>query len=137
MVGLVLVSHSARLAEGLREMVAQVAGDDVPVSTAGGTDDGRLGTSAPLIAEAIRSALTNRADDVLVLVDLGSAVLSLELALDELTADERVRVRISDAPLVEGAVVAAVQASVGATIDEVADAALEARGMAKAGAGAG
>ena len=73
MVGLVLVSHSARLAEGLREMVAQVAGDDVPVATAGGTDDGRLGTSAPLIAEAIRSSLANSAYDVLVLVDLGSA----------------------------------------------------------------
>ena len=57
MVGLVLVSHSARLAEGLREMVAQVAGDDVPVAIAGGTDDGRLGTSAELIAAAIRSTL--------------------------------------------------------------------------------
>lgn len=137
MVGLVLVSHSARLAEGLREMVAQVAGDDVPVAIAGGTDDGRLGTSAELIAAAIRSTLGAGADDALVLVDLGSAVLSLEVALDELSPDERARIRVSDAPLVEGAVVAAVQASVGATIDEVAAAALEARGMAKAGAGTG
>ena len=132
MVGLVLVSHSARLAEGLREMVAQVAGDDVPVATAGGTDDGRLGTSAPLITAAIRAAFGGGADEVLVLVDLGSAVLSLELALDELDPDERAHVRVSDAPLVEGAVVAAVQASVGSDIDEVADAALGARAMAKA-----
>jgi dihydroxyacetone kinase phosphotransfer subunit len=131
MVGLVLVSHSAGLAEGLREMVAQVAGDDVPVATAGGTDDGRLGTSAPRIAEAIRSTLAAGADDVLVLVDLGSAVLSLELALDELEPADRSHVRVSDAPLVEGAVVAAVQASVGAGIDEVADAALGARAMVK------
>jgi phosphoenolpyruvate---glycerone phosphotransferase subunit DhaM len=131
MVGLVLVSHSARLAEGLREMVAQVAGDDVPVAIAGGTEDGRLGTSAPLILQAIRSTLDS-ADEALVLVDLGSAVLSLELALDELDPSDRDRVRVSDAPLVEGAVVAAVQASVGSDIDEVADAALGARAMAKA-----
>src|SRR5262245_61009456 len=132
MVGLVLVSHSARLVEGLREMVAQVAGDDVPVATAGGTEDGRIGTSAALIADAIRTTLGNGADATLVLVDLGSAVLSLELALDELEPDDRARVRISDAPLVEGAVVAAVQASVGADVDEVAEAALGARAMAKA-----
>ena len=114
-------------------MVAQVAGDDVPVAVAGGTDDGRLGTSAPLIAAAIRSTLGSGADGVLVLLDLGSAVLSLELALDELEPADRARVRVSDAPLVEGAVVAAVQASVGASIEEVADAAMTARDMAKAG----
>jgi len=131
MVGLVLVSHSARLVEGLREMDAQVAGDDVPVNTAGGTEDGRLGTSAPLIAEAIRTTLA-RAEQVLVLVDLGSAVLSLELALDDLDPADRDRIRISEAPLVEGAIVAAVQASVGSDIDEVAEAALGARAMAKA-----
>ena len=131
MVGLVLVSHSARLVEGLREMVAQVAGDDVPVNTAGGTEDGRLGTSAPLIAEAIRATLAG-AEQVLVLVDLGSAVLSLELALDDLDPADRDRIRISEAPLVEGAIVAAVQASVGSDIDEVAEAALGARAMAKA-----
>ena len=131
MVGLVLVSHSARLVEGLREMVAQVAGDDVPVNTAGGTEDGRLGTSAPLIAEAIRATLA-RAEQVLVLVDLGSAVLSLELALDDLDPADRDRIRISEAPLVEGAIVAAVQASVGSDIDELAEAALGARAMAKA-----
>lgn len=135
MVGLVLVSHSARLVDGLREMVAQVAGEDVPLATAGGTEDGRIGTSAPLIADAIRSTLATGADDVLVLVDLGSAVLSLELALDELDPTDRARVRVSDAPLVEGAVLAAVQASVGAGIDEVAEAATGARGMAKAAVG--
>jgi phosphoenolpyruvate---glycerone phosphotransferase subunit DhaM len=132
MVGLVLVSHSARLVEGLREMVAQVAGDDVPVAIAGGTEDGELGTSAPLIARAIRSTLEAGADATLVLVDLGSAILSLELALDELDPDDRARVRVSDAPLVEGAIVGAVQASIGADVDEVADAALGARAMAKA-----
>lgn len=131
MVGLVLISHSGTLVEGLREMVAQVAGEDVPVATAGGTDDGRLGTSAPRIAAAIRTTLDAGADATLVLLDLGSAALSLELALEEFDAVDRARVRISEAPLVEGAVLAAVQASVGASIDEVAAAAEGAASMPK------
>lgn len=129
--GLVLVSHSATLVEGLRDMVAQVAGDTVPVATAGGTEDGRLGTSAPRIAAAMLSALDAGASDVLVLLDLGSAALSIELACEELELEERARVRISDAPLVEGAVLAAVQASIGASIDEVMAAAEGAATMTK------
>jgi PTS hybrid protein len=130
LVGLILVSHSGTLVDGLRDMVAQVAGADVPVATAGGTEDGRLGTSAPRIAEAVRFVL-DRADGAVVLLDLGSAALSLELALEDLTDADRQRVRVSEAPLVEGAVLAAVQASVGATIDEVVAAAESATTMAK------
>lgn len=130
MVGLVLVSHSETLVEGLREMVLQVAGD-IPLATAGGTEDGRLGTSAPRIAAAIRSSLDAGADAALILLDLGSAALSLEIALEEFDETERERVRISEAPLVEGAILAAVQASVGASIDEVAAAAESAATMAK------
>ena len=131
MVGLVLISHSSTLVEGLREMVAQVAGNDVPVATAGGTEDGRLGTSAPQIAAAIRQTLGDGAQDVLVLLDLGSAALSLELALEEFEQADRARVRITEAPLVEGAVLAAVQASVGGSIEDVAAAAESAATMAK------
>jgi phosphoenolpyruvate---glycerone phosphotransferase subunit DhaM len=131
MVGLVLVSHSATLVEGLRDMVSQVAGDELPVATAGGTDDGRLGTSAPRIAAAIRSTLDAGATESLVLLDLGSAALSLELAVEELDDAERARVRISEAPLVEGAVLAAVQASIGASIDDVIAAAEGAASMTK------
>jgi phosphoenolpyruvate---glycerone phosphotransferase subunit DhaM len=131
LVGLVLVSHSATLVDGLREMVAQVAGDDVPLATAGGTEDGRLGTSAPRIVAAIRSALGAGTGEALVLLDLGSAALSLELALEELDDAERARVRVSEAPLVEGAILAAVQASVGASIDDVVAAAEGAASMAK------
>ena len=129
--GLVLVSHSATLVDGLRDMVAQVAGDSVPIATAGGTDDGRLGTSAPLIAAAIRSTFDAGAQETLVLLDLGSAALSLELAIEEFDPAERARIRISEAPLVEGAIVAAVQASVGASIDDVVAAAESAASMAK------
>lgn len=131
MVGLVLVTHSSSIAEGLRDMVAQVAGTEVPVATAGGTDDGRLGTSAPRIASAIRETLDAGADGTLILLDLGSAALSLELALEEFDGDERARLRVSDAPLVEGAILAAVQASVGASLDEVAAAAAGAATMPK------
>jgi PTS hybrid protein len=131
LVGLVLVSHSGMLVEGLRDMVAQVAGEDVPVAIAGGTEDGRLGTSAPRIAAAIRSTLDAGAEATLVLLDLGSAALSLELAIDDLPEADRGRVRISEAPLVEGAILAAVQASIGLGIDEVAAAAAGAASMAK------
>jgi len=128
-VSLVLVSHSRSLAEGLRDMVAQVAGDSVPIAIAGGTEDGRLGTSAPAILDAIRSV--DRPEGVLVLLDLGSAALSLEMALEELTSGERERVVVSEAPLVEGAVLAGVQASLDADIATVAEAAASAASMTK------
>ncbi len=129
--GLVLVSHSGMLVDGLRDMVAQVAGDDVPVAAVGGTEDGRLGTSAPRIAAAIRSTLDAGASETLVLLDLGSAALSLELACEEFDATDRARIRISEGPLVEGAVLAAVQASIGASIDDVSTAAASAATMPK------
>jgi PTS hybrid protein len=131
LVGIVLISHSSSIAEGLRDMVAQVAGAEVTVATAGGTDDGRLGTSAPRIVAAIRATLDAGADGTLILLDLGSAALSLELALEEFDDDERERLRVSEAPLVEGAVIAAVQASVGASLDAVAEAAAGAASMQK------
>ncbi|MEO8228685.1 MAG: dihydroxyacetone kinase phosphoryl donor subunit DhaM [Chloroflexota bacterium] len=134
MVGIVLVSHSRTLAEGLLEMVAQVAGSEVRVAIAAGMPDGRLGTSAPLIVDAIRAV--DGPEGVLVLLDLGSAVLSIELALEELEEDERGRVVVSDGPLVEGAVVAAVQASIGAGLAEVAAEAAAAARLTKSAGGA-
>jgi PTS hybrid protein len=133
LVSLVLVSHSKTLAEGLRDMVVQVAGDTVRVAAAGGTADGRLGTNAEAIVEAIRAV--DDGDGVLVLLDLGSAWLSVEMALDELSETEHARVIVSEAPLVEGAVLAAVQASVGASLAEVAAAAAGAASMSKAPGG--
>jgi phosphoenolpyruvate---glycerone phosphotransferase subunit DhaM len=131
LVGLVLISHSGMLADGLREMVAQVAGEDVAVGSAGGTEDGRLGTSAPRIAAALRATLDASPDGVLVLLDLGSAALSLELALEDLDPVDRGLVRVSEAPLVEGAILAAVQASIGASLSDVVAAAESAAAMPK------
>jgi dihydroxyacetone kinase phosphotransfer subunit len=128
---LVLISHSGTLVSGLREMVAQVAGDEVAVGIAGGTEDGRLGTSAPRIAAALRSTLDASPDGVVVLLDLGSAALSLELALEDLDPADRERTHVSEGPLVEGAILAAVQASVGASLAEVEAAAAAASTMTK------
>jgi PTS hybrid protein len=128
-VGLVVVSHSAKIAEGVVELAGQMPGA-VRIQAAGGTDDGGIGTDATLIAEAIAAA--DEGEGVLVLVDLGSAVLSAQLAIDELVDEEiRGRVRIAEAPVVEGAVVAAVQAGTGSSLEEVDRAARGASTMAK------
>ncbi len=128
-VGLVVVSHSAKVAEGVVEMAAQMAAG-VRLRAAGGTDDGGIGTDATLIAQAIADA--DDGDGVLVFADLGSAVLSAQLAIDELVDEQRrARVRIAEAPLVEGAVIAAIQASTGSSLDEVDAAARGAANMGK------
>ncbi len=120
MIGLVLVSHSARLAEGAAELAAQMAGPDLRIAAAGGLDlpERPLGTDAALVARAIDAAWSD--DGVLVLMDLGSAVLSAELALELLDERRRAKVLLSAAPLVEGAVAAAVAAAAGGSLVAVA-----------------
>jgi dihydroxyacetone kinase phosphotransfer subunit len=128
-VGLVIVSHSARLAEGVVELAGQMSHGRVRLVAAGGTDDGGLGTSLAKVLHAIERADT--LDGVLVLMDLGSAALVAEMALEQLPERLRGRVRLCDAPLVEGAVIAAVEASVGSTLEQVAASAMEAAQMKK------
>ena len=128
MIGIVLVSHSAALAEGLSDLVGQVSGDDVRVLPAGGSGDGGLGTDPDRIAAAIRAADTG--SGVVVLVDIGSAVLSVKAILAGGDVDG-IDVRLADAPLVEGAVAASVLAATGADLAAVAAAAEEARDVAK------
>lgn len=125
-VGIVLVSHSAELVGGLRRLVAQIGSDAVPVAVAGGTDDGRIGTSYDLVRSAIGRA--DQGGGVLVLPDLGSSVLTARTVLED---HPRADVVIVDAPFVEGAVAAVVTASTGADLAAVADAAKEARHVAK------
>ena len=128
-VGLVVVSHSAKIAEGVVELAGQMA-PGVRIQAAGGADDGGIGTDATLIAEAIGAA--DEGDGVLVLVDLGSAVLSAQLAIDEFVDEgTRGRVRIAEAPVVEGAVFAAIQAATGSSLDEVDQTARGAATMVK------
>ncbi|MBO0909295.1 dihydroxyacetone kinase phosphoryl donor subunit DhaM [Arthrobacter sunyaminii] len=115
-VGLVIVSHSDKLAEGLRELAAQMA-RDVTIETAGGTDDGGIGTSFEKVSAAIAAADTG--DGALLLADLGSAVMTAETAVEFLEDEQRARVRLADAPLVEGTVAAAVAAQTGRTLQAV------------------
>src|SRR6266513_5732385 len=116
-VGLVIVSHSAQLANGVAELAGQMTQGATPIAAAGGGADDILGTSADKILAAIQSV--DGPDGVLVLLDLGSAILSAEMALEMLSDEQRDRIRLSYAPLVEGAVAAALEASLGRTLAQV------------------
>ena len=131
MIAFVLVSHSRAVAAGVREMALQMTGGVVPVIACGGMSDGGLGTDACAIADAIRSLAQN--EGVLVLCDLGSAILSAEQALDFLEENEKSGVRIADAPFLEGAVLGAIQASAGSSPQEVFETAEGARDLRKLG----
>ncbi len=126
MVGVVLVSHSALLAEGLAELLRTLAGDEVEIVAAGGGPDGDLGTDGDRVANAFAAA--DSGDGAIVLVDLGSAILTVNAVLAE---EPGLNVALADAPLVEGGVAAAVTASTGATLAQVVEAAEGARGAGK------
>ena len=129
LVGIVVVSHSAQIAAGTVELARQMAGDDLRIEAAGGAADGSLGTDAAAILAAIVAA--DAGAGVVVLMDLGSAVLATQTALDLAGDEVAARVRLSRGPLVEGAVVAAVQASVGDDLAAVLAAAEEAASLPK------
>ena len=128
-VGIVVVSHSRQLAAGVVELAAQMAAPELAIVAVGGAADGGLGTDADGIAVAIRAA--DSGHGVVVLADLGSAILATDAAIETLTADLAGRVRISGGPIAEGAVVAAVQASIGESLEAVLGAAEAARDLDK------
>jgi len=127
-VGIVLVSHSAALAEGAAELAAQISGGTVAIIPAGGTDDGGLGTSSAKVERAVK--LADGGAGVLILPDLGSAVLTVRVLLSE-PGDLPAPVELADAPFVEGVVAATVAAAGGADIMAVRAAAEEARDVRK------
>jgi PTS hybrid protein len=126
-VGIVLVSHSAELAAGAAHLAAQVSGGTVTIIAAGGTDDGELGTSAAKVERGLSQAESGAG--VVVLPDLGSAVLTVRAVLED--EDPATNVVMADAPFVEGAVAATVTAAAGGDIKAVAAAAEEARNARK------
>jgi len=130
LVGIVLVSHSAALAEGAAELAGQVGAGAV-IAAAGGTGDGRLGTSAEKVSAAVERASAGAG--VLIIPDLGSAVLTVKVLLADLEDDDDAPgpVEVADAPFVEGAVAAAVTAAAGAPLPAVRAAAEEARDARK------
>lgn len=127
-ISLVMVSHSRKLVDGLIELLDPLSGGKVPLVNAGGVQ-GELGTNPLYIAELLEEALGR--GGALILFDLGSALMSAETAVESLSDERRKAVRIVDAPLVEGAIAAAVEASVGGDLDQVAAAAASARGHRK------
>ncbi len=127
-VGIVIVSHSAALAAGTAELAGQVSGGGVAIVPAGGTDDGRLGTSIDKVRDALAAA--DSGAGVVILPDLGSSVLTVRALLAE---DDNLPepLAVADAPFVEGAVAATIAAAVGGDVKAVASAAEEARNARK------
>lgn len=116
-VGIVIVSHSPLVAQGAADMVRQMVGDDVPLAWCGGDPGGGLGTSVEDIMMAIERAWSEAG--VAILVDLGGAESNSEMAIEMLGGDKAGRIVICNAPVVEGAVMAATEASGGASLAEV------------------
>ncbi len=127
MVGVLIVSHSKKAAEGIYELAIQMAGKDHRVLAVGGMEDGSIGTDAIRIKEGIEQA--NDGDGVVLLADLGSGILSSQMAIDLL--EEDIQVEIADAPILEGAISAAVQAAIGGSLKEVVEAAELAKQVSK------
>lgn len=121
LVGIVLVSHSSKIAEGLKELIEEMVdseskNENLKIYSAGGTEDGRLGTSAVTISEIFNDMPVG--SDILVFCDLGSAYLSAEMALDLVEDDISNNITIVKAPLVEGSFLASVQVSIGSSKSE-------------------
>jgi phosphoenolpyruvate---glycerone phosphotransferase subunit DhaM len=116
-VGIVIVSHSPLVAEGTADMVRQMVGDEVKVAWCGGNPEGGLGTSVESIMKAIDNAWTEAG--VAILVDLGGAETNSEMAIEMLSDERTGRVVVCNAPIVEGAVIAATEASGGASLEVV------------------
>ncbi|MBR3312179.1 MAG: PTS-dependent dihydroxyacetone kinase phosphotransferase subunit DhaM [Solobacterium sp.] len=127
MVGIVIVSHSWKIAEGVKDLAQEMAQDFKGLFAAGGLEDGTIGTDAMRIMEACQNA--NDGDGVVILADIGSGIMSAETAVDFI--DGEFPVQIADAPIVEGAIVAAVEASIGSSFERVIEAAEETRGFRK------
>jgi phosphoenolpyruvate---glycerone phosphotransferase subunit DhaM len=116
-VGIVIVSHSPKVAEGAADMVRQMVGDTVKLAYAGGDPDGNLGTDVAKILAAIDQAWSEAG--VAIFVDLGGAETNSEMAIEMLDEDRRDRVVVCNAPIVEGAVIAATEASGGSSLEVV------------------
>ena len=113
MVGIVIVSHSNKLAQGVMELAKMMA-SDAPVAAAGGLEDGSFGTSYEKISTAIDSVYTD--DGVVILLDMGSAVMTTEMVIENMPNK---KIQMVDCPLVEGAVVAAIASSSNQSMSEV------------------
>lgn len=116
MVGIVIVSHSNKVAEGIREMALQMS-PKAKIANAGGTNDGRLGTDVEKICSAICEVYSD--DGVIILFDLGSACINAEMAIECFEREMREKIEIADGALIEGVIAAAVEVGMGRNRQEV------------------
>ena len=116
-VGIVIVSHSREVASGTVDMVRQMVGEEVKIAFSGGNADGGLGTDVASIMAAIEAAWSP--GGVAILVDLGGAETNSEMAIEMLPEERQALVAICNAPIVEGAVMAATEAAGGSSLSEV------------------
>ena len=116
MVGIVVVSHSQKVAEGAKELALQMAAD-AKIAAAGGLQDGSIGTDMEKITNAINEVMSD--DGVIMLVDMGSAIMTSEMAIE--MSDNPEKIKIVDTPVVEGTIFGAVEASIGSSMEQIMD----------------
>ncbi|MEG1618792.1 MAG: dihydroxyacetone kinase phosphoryl donor subunit DhaM [Eubacterium sp.] len=116
MVGIVIVSHSQKIAEGAKELALQMA-PEAKIAAAGGLSDGSIGTDMEKIANAINKVMSE--DGVIMLVDMGSAIMTSEMAIE--MSEHPEKIKIVDTPVVEGAVYGAVESTIGSKMDHIID----------------
>lgn len=117
MVNILIISHSLKIAEGTKELAEEMKQAEIDIQIAAGTNNGQLGTDVNLIEQKLKSM--DSQDGIVVLADLGSAVMSFNMVKEWLPEEKRNMIRLADAPIVEGAILAAVEASLGKNLEEV------------------
>lgn len=129
MVGIVIVSHSSKVAEGIKDIISQMVKNFPYLEVVGGTTDGEIGTDPMAIQEAIEKVNDN--DGVIVFADLGSAIMSIGIAKELLPEEIANNVYLANSPLIEGAIAATIEASLGSNLDKVLQTANDARNLDK------
>lgn len=117
MLAILIISHSDKIAEGTKEVAEQMMQAEIEIRAVGGTADGNIGTDTDRIEAAVKDLLSE--EGIIVLTDLGSAVMSFDLVYDFLDDQEKAKVKLANAPLVEGAVLGAIEASLGKDMEAV------------------
>lgn len=117
MVGIVIVSHSPKVADGVKDLALQMSKKNQPIEAVGGTEDGKIGSDPMRILSAIEKV--NQGEGVIVLADIGSSIMSVGVAKEMLDEDVANSVYLANAPLVEGTIAAVIEASMGSSVDKI------------------
>ena len=129
MVGIVIVSHSPKVADGVKDLALQMSKKNQPIEAVGGTEDGKIGSDPMRILSAIEKV--NQGEGIIVLADIGSSIMSVGVAKEMLDEDVANSVYLANAPLVEGTIAAVIEASMGSSIDKILQTANDSRNLNK------